>query len=272
MGIWKYIEVLDYNAFHRTMSLWVLVAIVFLVIYRLSKNHFTADAGQNHGLSEAKDSILRASPDSRITYKSARALLGEWNIVLWPTVVYFLIVAAVSPFIELRYIMPITGMAVVLVIAGTYKVVSKVWPERWRNVAVGTMVGVMMLAAPVQLMTGMMRLELLYRDRQQVMSLVEKVPGAPILYFITTENNRFLDNILPFAEAEESYLALDMLKPTEQKVKEILHGKGLKDGLIVFVSTSQDVDEALKAVKAATGFTHVDFIQGINTCDVYYLD
>lgn len=190
--------------------------------------------------------------------------------MLCPTVVYFLIVAAVSPFIELRYIMPITGFATVLVIVGVYEVVGKVWTGKWRNVAVGGMIGVMMIAAPVQLATGAMRIELLYRDRQQVMNLVEKVPGAPILYFITTENNRFLDNILPFAEADESYLALDRLEPTKQEVEEILAGKDLSQGLIVFVSSSQDEDKALAAVREVTGLKQMDYIQGINTCDVYF--
>lgn len=263
MGIWKYIEVLDYNVFHRTLALWAIFVIVFAVFYKLSSDSVS--------LSSSKESDP-AQPENnpQITYKMPRLRLGIWNIVLWPTVVYFLIVAAVSPFVELRYIMPITGLATVLVIAGVYEVVGKVMTEKWRNVVVGGMVVVMIIAAPVQLMTGMMRVELLYRDRQQVMSLVKENPDVPILYFITTENNRFLDNILPFAEAKESYLALDILEPTAQEVKEILRGRDLEQGLIVFVSTSQDVDEALDAVMGATGFTRVDYIQGVNTCDVYF--
>lgn len=266
IGIWKYLEVLDYNAFHRTLALWVIFVVIG-VIYSFFADTWLGPSSRASRRSSRSPLVANAAKKEQITPK-----LGKWNIVLWPTVMYFLIVAAVSPYIELRYIMPITGMAVVLVIAGTYEVVSKVWSERWRNVAVGAMAGVMMLAAPVQLMAGMMRVELLYWDRKPVMNLVEKVPGAPILYFITTENNRFLDNILPFAEAEESYLALDLVEPTVQEVEGILAGKDLEEGLIVFVSTSQDVDQALKVVKEATGFTHVDFIQGINTCDVYYLD
>lgn len=114
-------------------------------------------------------------------------------------------------------------------------------------------------------------MELLYRDRQAVMTAVTEKPEVPILYFITTENNRFLDNILPFAEAKESYLALDLLNPTAKEVKQILQGKDLSQGLFVFVSGSQDQERALRAVSEAIGFGQVDFIQGINTCDVYYL-
>lgn len=262
VGIWRYIEVLDYNVFHRTLAMWVLcVGICLFVAFATNGERDERRLARNDGPSQV--STKRQVATQR---------LDIWNIVLWPTIVYFLLVAAVSPFIELRYIMPITGLATVIVIAGAYVVIGEVATEKWRNVVVGTMMGVMMMAAPVQLRLGWMRIELLYRDRQVVMILMDKVPDAPILYFITTENNRFLDNILPFAEAKESYLALDMLEPTAQEVKEILAGKDLTDGLIVFVSTSQDVREALKAVSEATGFTRVDYIQGVNTCDVYYLD
>lgn len=264
MGIWKYTEVLDYNAFHRTLPMWLILSIACIVY------SFFADTWLGPSLRASRRSSRSPLVANAAKKEQTMRRFGIWNIVLWPTVVYFLIVAAVSPFIELRYIMPITGMAVVLVVAGTYKVLGKVWPERWKNVAMGGMIGIMMIAAPVQLMTGVMRVELLYRDRQMVMNIVEKVPDAPILYFITTENNRFLDNILPFVMAKESYLALDLLEPTVREADEILQGKNLEQGLIVFVSSSQDQGKALEVVKEATGLKTVDYIQGINTCDVYF--
>lgn len=196
---------------------------------------------------------------------------SPWLLILWPTVGYFLIVGAVSPFIELRYIMPVMTWVTVLVIVGIYRLMRRVWSAKVSDWAIGGVLITMLLAAPVQLKLGWMRIELLYRDRQAVMNLVEKAPDAPLLYFITSENNRFLDNILPFAQAKESYLALDLLDPTAAEVREILQGKDLSAGLIVFVSGSQDREQALAAVQAATGLTQVDWIQGINTCDVYYL-
>lgn len=123
----------------------------------------------------------------------------------------------------------------------------------------------------MQIGLGWMRVELLYRDRQAVMTAVTENPDVPILYFITTENNRFLDNILPFAEAKESYLALDLLEPTKRNVEQILAGKDLGQGLLVFVSSSQDQEKALVAVSQATGLAEVEYVQGVNTCDVYYL-
>lgn len=263
-GIWKYVEVLDYNVFHRTLPMWLILAIS-CIAYSFFAGTSARPVVTGAPRSSRSPLVADAAKNEQATRK-----LRAWNIVLWPTVVYFVIVAAVSPFIELRYIMPITGLMTVLVIVGVYEVMGKVWRGKWRDAAVGGMIGMMMVAAPVQMATGAMRAELLYRDRQKVMELVEENSDAPLLYFITTENNRFLDNILPFAEARESYLALDRLEPTAYEVKEILAGKDLSRGLIVFVSSSQDEDKALEAVREATGLEQMDFIQGINTCDVYY--
>lgn len=268
--LWEYLLIADYNVFHRALILLILV-VVMVVLYKLFENYLAADTGQNHGPSAARDSILRVSPNSKTIYKAPRAQLQVLNLVLWPTVVYFVLAAVASPYMELRYIMPVCGLIFALAFYGLYCVLKDILIEKWCNIVMTAVVLVTLLAAPVQIGLGWMRMELLYRDRQAVMTAVTENPEAPILYFITTENNRFLDNILPFAEARESYLALDLLNPTAQDVKEILVNKDLSRGLFVFISTSQDQEKALTAVRQATGLDQVDYVQGVNTCGVYYL-
>ena len=167
--------------------------------------------------------------------------------------------------------MPVCGLIFILVIYVLYEFLKGIIGEKWRNVVVCGMAAVIVAVAPIQIGLGWMRVELLYRDRQAIMTVVTENLETPILYFITTENNRFLDNILPFAEAKESYLALDMLESTSEEVAEILQAKDLSHGLVVFVSGSQDQKKALEAVVEATGLSQVEWVQGINTCDVYYL-
>ena len=152
-----------------------------------------------------------------------------------------------------------------------YELLSGVVVEKWREGIILAGMAVVIVVAPIQIGFGWMRIELLYRDRQMVMTEVTEKSDVPILYFITTENNRFLDNILPFAVAKDSYLALDLLVPTKGEVEEILHGKDLRRGLFVFVSSSQDQELALGVVKEVTGLKEATLVQGINTCDVYYL-
>ncbi len=100
---------------------------------------------------------------------------------------------------------------------------------------------------------------------------VEEKAEVPAVYFITTENNRFLDNILLFATWKESYIALD-LEPTEAEVKEIMAGKDSGKGLYVLVSGVMDQEKTLETVKEATGLKKVRYVRGVNTCEIYYLE
>ncbi len=236
----SYCQIVDYNVFHH-LSLVLTAMIIGTVIYR------------------------------RVKHLQKVVLPKEFWLVFWPTVSYFGLAAIASPFMELRYVMPVCGLIFILVIYVLYEFLKGIIGEKWRNVVVCGMAAVIVAVAPIQIGLGWMRVELLYRDRQAVMTVVTENLETPILYFITTENNRFLDNILPFAEAKESYLALDMLEPTSEEVAEILQAKDLSHGLVVFVSGSQDQKKALEAVVEATGLSQVEWVQGINTCDVYYL-
>ncbi len=238
--IWDYLLIVDYNVFHHLM-LVVAMLIVGFAAYRWRKQ------------------IKRVN------------LNKEFWLIFWPTVTYFGLAAIASPFIELRYIMPVCGLIFVLVMYVLYVLMGGILVEKRQSlVTLGVMI-VVLIAAPAQIGLGWMRIELLYRDRQEVMKAVTEKPSVPILYFITTENNRFLDNILPFAIAKESYLALDVLHPTAEEVERILAKRDLSQGLFVFVSSSQNQEEAIKAVRKATGLMETVWIQGINTCDVYYL-
>ncbi len=239
--LWDYLKIVDYNVFHHLL-LAIVIAVVVLVIYRQVKR------------------------------LPRQKLPREFWWIWWPTLSYFGLAAVASPFMELRYIMPVCGLIFALVVWGLYWLLKGIAAERLRDVIVGAVMAVILVVAPVQIMTGMMRVELLYRDRQLVMELAEEHKDAPAVYFITMANNRFLDNILPFATLSESYLALD-LEPVagEKKVEEILKGKDLSKGLVIFVSDQYEQEDWIKIVQEVTGLEKAEFVQILNTCSVYYL-
>lgn len=244
--IWHYVEVMDYNAFHRLLPVLLLMMVGCAIWRRLKAKQ-----------QEQTTSLFRR--------------LGKWNVVLWPTLGYFLIVAAVSPFIELRYIMPVTGLVTAMMFLGVYIALRSVRiTEKVGEAIVGGLMLLMLVLAPIQLMMGAMRIELLYRDKEALMMELSENATAPVLYLITTENNRFLDNIMPFATFEESYLALD-IEPTVAEVKQIMAGKDLSQGMYLFVSGVMDQGKTLAVVQQATGLTEVRYVRGVNTCEIYYL-
>ena len=238
--IWEYIKVVNYNVFHQVGLILMIVLIVMLGL-----------AMKLHKLTPQKDYAL--------------------HLALWPTLVYFLIVAAASPFIELRYVMPVCGLLFGLVMLLAYRLLGAFGSEKPRNIIMVVLMSVIWLAAPLQLLSGKMRIELLYRDRADVMMEAEQHKDAPLLYLISSKNNRYLDNILPFTIVQESYLALDFDYTDISGLQEILAGKDLSRGLTLWISDQQDHEATLQAVKTATGLENVEYIQTINTCSVYYL-
>lgn len=263
-NLWQYILLVDYYVFHRA-----LVALILLMagvsVYAYCKQNQNS---QQVNVKAANDVREKASAKSE---KGSNYKFWQWQVVVWPTVIYFVIVAAVSPFIELRYVLPVCGLILILGLLAVNGVLSKVLSERAGNTVMAIIAGVILLIAPVQIACGAMRVELLYRDRAKIMEFAEVHTDVPAVYFITTENNRFLDNILPFATFENSYLALDYPDDVD-KIHEIVEGKDLSRGLVVFVSDRHDQERRLETVKAATGLQEVRFIQVLNTCSAYYLE
>lgn len=240
--VWQYILVLDYDGFHRMLLVFGGLMVAGGAVWWMKRR----------GDRQSQDTIA-------------------WKIVAYPTVIYFLIVAAVSPFIELRYIMPVTSLMLVIVVLGVAIMWRKVGASMKKvEMAVRGLLAIMLVLSPVQITLGMMRIELLYRDKEALMQELMENAETPALYMITTENNRFLDNILPFATLEESYLALDV-KPDEGLIEEIMEGKDLSMGLYLFVSDKMDDEAVLKAVTEATGLREVRWVRGVNTCEIYYL-
>lgn len=237
-NFWQYILLVDYYVYHRTLLILILLVVGFWLY-----------AGR----------------------KQRAQLSQKWQVLIWPTVIYFAVVAAVSPFIELRYVLPVCGLILILSLMAVAEVLGKVLRERAKNLVMIIIVGVLLLAAPVQIACGAMRVELLYRDRAQIMEFAKTHVEVPAVYFITTENNRFLDNILPFATFAESYLALDMPDDVAQ-VRAIVDGRDLSQGLVVFISDQHNQEQRLETVKAATGLSRAEFIQVLNTCSAYYLE
>ena len=239
-NIWGYIKVVNYDIFHQIGL--VVIILLIVVLWYIVKLRKTAPQ---------KNPVL--------------------PLILWPTLVYFLIVSATSPFIELRYIMPVCGLIFGLMMFFVYQLLRCLVTEKTRNLIMLSLIGVTWIAAPVQLLLGQMRIELLYRDRQAVMQETTTHSDAPLLYLISSKNNRFLDNILPFTLAEHSYLALDFDYEDTKALQKILAGQDLSHGLMLWISDQHDHPATLAAVQEALGLREVEYIQTINTCSVYYL-
>lgn len=188
------------------------------------------------------------------------------KIIELPTLFYFILVSLASPWIELRYIMPICGLVFVIIIYYLYKILQSGFTEKTKNIII-IIVFAMILIAPIYFK---IEPEIMYSNRKDVVSKVKNELNVPTVYFFSSRSNRFLDDILLFSIIDESYIAKD-IDYTEENVSNILQGKDISKGIVIFINIGQNNNDIIEVVKKSTGFENCEHIKKLNECDVYYL-
>lgn len=186
------------------------------------------------------------------------------KIILFPTIFYFIIVSIASPWIELRYIMPICGCIFVLVMYITHKVLGYILNEKERNIIIGIIL-ITILIMPIVLK---MEPEVLYIDNKVIVKQLSEELNIPALYLFSSESNRFLDDIYLFSILKESYIAKD-IDCTPEKIKQIFNGKDIQNGIIVFINIGQDNDKLLEIIKESLNLSECVYLKRMNECDIY---
>lgn len=235
MNISAYLGIVHYFVFHNLLLL-ILIAMVIL-------NHCRKKKG-----------IEKEEPTE------------IFKLIVWPTTFYFVLVAIASPWIELRYIMPICSLLFLLVMVYLYQFISKLWKEKEANIIMSLLLVIVMLA-PI-----MYKIEpqVMYSDKKEIVQKLEKERNVPTIYLFQSSHNRFLDDILLFAKIKESYIAKD-LDCTQENIQNIFKGKDTSNGIVVFINEGQDKNEKLEIVQKAMNLKKAEHLKRLNACDVYYL-
>lgn len=189
------------------------------------------------------------------------------KIIELPTIFYFLLVSIASPWIELRYIMPICGLIFILVIYYLYKLLQSAVSEKTSNILMAIMF-VIILMAPIYFK---IEPEVAYSDKKEIVEKLENEYNIPTLYMFNSNNNRFLDDILLFSILDESYIAKD-IEPTEENITSILQEKDISNGIVLFINEGQDNDNIIENIINATSLTKCEYLKRLNACDVYYIN
>lgn len=190
----------------------------------------------------------------------------EYSLILWPTVVFFLIAAIASPFQDLRYIEAICGLVVIVVMYGLYKLVGMVWNPK---VTERIMLVVMAVILVLPVLTGI-EPNVEYRKMEALNEFVEQKKDVPAIYLYNPGNERFLDDLVTFTEIDKSYI-MHHQEYTEENFDKILVGKDLSKGLIVFANYGDGNEQYLKVLRKTTGLEKQDYIIRTNSSDVYFL-
>lgn len=188
------------------------------------------------------------------------------KFIILPTIFYFILVAVASPWIELRYIMPVCSLIFCLVIYYLYNFSNNILGEKKSNILTGLIL-VVILITPVVLK---IEPEVAFTDKKEIVKKLENELNVPTIYFFNSSHNRFLDDILLFATVNESYVAKDM-EYTVENMNQILDGKDISKGLVIFINEGQENDDIIAVLKETTCLENIEYLKRLNACDVYYL-
>ncbi len=189
------------------------------------------------------------------------------KFIVIPTLFYFIVVAVASPWIELRYIMPVCGLIFVLVIYYLYELLNNIMGEKVSNILVGLILVIILIAPAIFKIEP----EVAFSDKKEIVQKLGNELNVPTIYCFNSEQNRFLDDILLFATVDESYVAKDM-EYTVENMQQILAGKDKQKGFVIFINEGQENDDILEVLKESTDLTNCEYLKRLNACDVYYLN
>lgn len=235
-SISDYLKKVNRFAFNNLMNIIILAILVFL-IYRVIK----------------KQTIMKEKNK-------------YINHILFSMLFYFGLVAVASPWIELRYIMPVCGLIFVVAMFYFEQIVCN-FSEKTNNIIMVVTL-IVILISPIAFK---IEPEVAYTDKKEIVSQLGGGLNVPTLYLFNSGHNRFLDDILLFSILDESYVAKD-LECTEENIQDILQGKDISKGIVVFINEGQENEQKLQTIVNSLNLEKWTYLKRLNACDVYYLE
>ena len=188
------------------------------------------------------------------------------GIIILPTLFYFLLVAVASPWIELRYIMPICSLIFVMGIYFAYILLKNIFSENVTNIALVVLLIAIMISPAIFKIEP----EVMFSDKAEIAEKLSNELNLPTLYVFYSENNRFLDDILLFAKLDNSYIAKD-LECSSENINQIFEGKDTSKGIIVFINKDEGNEKVLEPLCNTLNLKNVRFLKRMNACNIYYV-
>lgn len=193
----------------------------------------------------------------------------EMNLIFIPTVIYFILVAKMSPYKELRYIMPIISVATLYVIYIFNQLFKETLTDKKAKIATVALFTIMIIS-PV--FTGL-KLDFTYTKMNHLADKMEEKSDVPALYIFDETNIRFLDDIYMFTKLDESYI-MSTTKANVENIENVLTGKDTSKGLIFIYNYGDapaDIEGIKNGIMEKYNYTEVEDVQQLNIGKVLYL-
>lgn len=234
----KYISIVNNNVLNGALIL-IGILVIAIVLYKIIKN-------------------------KKITLKFENK---EFWMVFIPTIIYFTIVALVSPYQELRYIMPICPLIVISTFYLLKVLFEKVLSTYHTYIAL-SIVFIMMLIIPS---VANINFYYLYKDKAEIVNKIEEEHDVPCLYVFNKNQNRFLDDLYLFSILDKSYV-MDKNEFSKEKVKEVFENIDTSKGLIVIINEGIEHQIYLDELERTLKLKDCKHLQRMNACNIYQFE
>lgn len=187
-------------------------------------------------------------------------------MLIFPLVFYFIPVAIASPWLELRYLLPISSLLFALLITYTLQLTKCVFKVSVQKIVAIVLI-VLFVFTPIIFKSEP---TIMYSQRENIVNTVKNDLNVPALYFLNTNNNRFLDDILLFSIIDYSYIAKNSNFDIEE-INGIYNNIDLSNGTLVFIQYIDNSDYVINQVKQATGLESHKHIDNLNVIQAVYI-
>ena len=235
----NYIYIVGEKIFNGTLAI-ILFFFIIILMYKLIKNR----------------QLVIKMPNNKLL------------LITIPAIIYFLVVALSSPYIEIRYIIPVCSFIFILVIYILYKTLEKMFKEDKKTKVVFSVILALILIMPILTRANIGNL---YIENKQIVKQVEEKYGKiPNIYLFNSNQNRFLDDIYMFTKIDESYI-LELKEASSEKINEIFKDKNIDKGIVVWVNEGFEKGPYLEMIKNINNFKNCEHLKRMNACDIYYI-
>lgn len=292
MFVVKYIRAKEYKNLIKYISCFAVAAIMSLVIFPYSLTHmFGGYRGE-----EAKGNLLNL--ESLFTnlgiymYILLKNIFGKLaiiaialyivlfikkrketiaedriiNLILIPTILYFILIAQISSYKELRYIMPIISTAMICTIYMFYCLFKKYIDTPKAEIAILVLFTIIIIS-PAFTNT---HLDFTYTKMNNLAQRIEAKSDIPCLYIFNENNIRFLDDITIFTKLEESYV-MKYSQTDIENIQNVLKDKDTSKGLILVYNEGVEAEEIIRAIQKTYNYKTNENMQRLNAGEVNYL-
>lgn len=176
------------------------------------------------------------------------------SYLLVPITIYLLLVSLNSPYVEVRYIIPIYSITTIVYIYLIEQIIRKYWDDK-HTLYITTAICLVVLVSPLITKT---KVEMTYTKYNNIAQKV-KDSNMPIIYVFNTANNRFLDDLYLFTLAEKSIVLNNKTKYLNT-IKE-------EDNFILICNEGVNEDE----IKENISNKNIEYVQKMNACNIYFI-